>query len=238
LLHAYADGELDFQNSAVIQDHVRACSDCGKTLDLIRDSKRALEKAPYFRAPEDLKQRISIATYKPAGRFLPTKSLAMAAAILLVGIGGVWLGRNLMPAASGADAVTAQLLSDHLRSLVPGHLADVVSTDKHTVKPWFNGKLDYSPPVNDLAKEGFPLLGGRLDYLDGRRIAVLAYGRAKHIINLYVWPSESPVASDQKALSGYNMIRWNSNGLNYEAVSDLNSEELNQFRGLIAGGQK
>ena len=122
------------------------------------------------------------------------------------------------------------LISSHVRSLQVDHLSDVVSSDKHTVKPWFNGKLDFSPPVTDLATQGFPLVGGRLDYLDGRTVAVLIYRHNQHPINLYVWPSTDRDAAPQvQGRQGYHLIRWAAGGMVYWVVSDLATNELELF---------
>jgi anti-sigma factor RsiW len=126
-------------------------------------------------------------------------------------------------------------LDSHLRSLMPGHLTDVQSTDQHTVKPWFNGRLDYSPPVSDFAQQGFPLTGGRLDSLNGRTVAVLVYQRRQHLINVYVWPAPgSPDATAiESARQGYNMFHWTRAGMNWWVVSDLNGDELKTFANLV-----
>jgi len=142
---------------------------------------------------------------------------------------------------SGGGAETAviarEVLTSHLRSLMPGHLMDVVSTDQHTVKPWFNGRVDFSPPVSDFAADGFSLVGGRLDYLDGRAVAALVYGRRKHIVNVFVWPasdgSESAVLST--AHDGYNLMHWRRGGMTYWIVSDLNAQEMGDFARLLRG---
>jgi anti-sigma factor RsiW len=123
-------------------------------------------------------------------------------------------------------------VSSHVRALLSGHATDVISTDSHTVKPWFNGRIDFSPPVIDLAGQGFPLIGGRVDYVGHRSVAALVYGRRKHIIDLYVWPSQSNISGD-KSLNGYNVVRWNKDGMFFLAVSDLNNLELQQFRDLL-----
>jgi anti-sigma factor RsiW len=156
--------------------------------------------------------------------------LAIAAAILLAAL----LGWRVVPGERGTsqDELLAQeIVASHIRSLQPGHLMDVESTDQHTVKPWFNGKLDFSPQVKDFAADGFPLVGGRLDYAAHRDVAALVYQRRQHLINVYEWPDDSGAERPVRAKSsqGYNMLLWQRGGMYFCAVSDLNSSELRQF---------
>ena len=134
----------------------------------------------------------------------------------------------------GSNGLPDQLVSDHIRALQPGHLIDVISNDQHTVKPWFDGRLDYAPPVKDLKSAGFPLNGGRLDYMAGRPVAVLIYGRRLHSIDLYVWPGGEGVAGTIRVggRNGYNFRRWSQGGMVLWAVSDIGTNELAEFAAL------
>ena len=125
--------------------------------------------------------------------------------------------------------LTDQIIAGHVRALQPGHLQDVASEDRHTVKPWFDGRLDFAPPVKDLVAERFPLTGGRLDYLDGRPVAALVYQRDKHIIDLFVWPGAGDEAPQTAERQGYNIVHWSQGGMNFWAVSDVEMAQLKQF---------
>jgi anti-sigma factor RsiW len=139
------------------------------------------------------------------------------------------------PHFSAKDVLARELISSHVHSLMATHLTDVLSSDGHTVKPWFKGQLDFSPPVKNLSKEGFALVGGRLDYVGDRPVAAIVYQRRKHVINLFVWPStsESAVSTTTQTRQGYHMINWTEGGLTFWAVSDLNEEELGEFVRLV-----
>jgi anti-sigma factor RsiW len=163
--------------------------------------------------------------------------IAVAASLLLA----VYFVARLSPGTlhdSSSNLVAQEILDSHLRSLMPGHLADVQSTDQHTVQPWFNGKLDYAPPVADFAQQGFPLAGGRLDSLNGRPVAALVYQRGQHVIDVYVWPA--PGAADggviETAKQGYNMIHWTGAEMSWWIASDLNVGELGSFANLLRAG--
>jgi anti-sigma factor RsiW len=170
-----------------------------------------------------------------ATRRLSTRSwarpLALAASLAIVAVGSWRLAR----AGAAGDEVANDVLTSHVRSLMPGHLTDVLSSDQHTVKPWFNGRLDYSPPVYDFAGRGYPLLGGRLDYVDGRPVAALVYGRRQHLINVFLWPTgRSPDGGPSIGTrQGYHLLHWTSAGYSYWAVSDLGPTELQEFEGLL-----
>jgi anti-sigma factor RsiW len=155
--------------------------------------------------------------------------IALAAAVLLVSIVSI----RLVQLRSGmGNQIAEQAISSHVRALMTGHTADVASADGHTVKPWFNGRIDFSPPVVDLAPQGFPLIGGRVDYIAHRSVATLVYGRRKHIIDLFIWPSTQEPSGNTSA-NGYNVVRWTHGGMSFVAVSDLNKIELEQFKDLL-----
>ena len=167
-------------------------------------------------------------------------ALAVLAIVMLNGSPGLWRPfGNGTPLSNGSqtEIVAREVLTSHLRSLMPGHLMDVVSTDQHTVKPWFAGRIDFSPPVSDFAADGYRLIGGRLDYLDRRPVAALVYQRRKHIVNVFVWPAAdgSQSAVESTAHDGYNLLHWRRGGMNYWMVSDLNAQEMGVFAGLLRG---
>ncbi len=224
-LHGYLDGELDLTGTLEFERHLVDCDDCSRAYRSQQALRSAIRgNAPYFRAPARLRR--NLAPKRAVGWMLP---LAMAAALVLA-VAGTWLG--LRPK-DGSELIAREVVSGHVRSLMASHLIDVPSSDRHTVKPWFLGELDFSPDVKDLSAEGFPLVGGRLDYVDGKPAAALIYQRGKHTINLFVWKSgASPDgASPAKAesMQGYHLSHWNNAGLAYWAVSDVNPGDLEQF---------
>jgi len=236
LIDPYADGELEAGAILELEQHLQNCPGCMLAWRNLQGLKKALKQdALYFAAPAGLLQRIKSELPAPA-KSAPqrpvwswnwlTTAMSGGFALCLALLLSVTLFR---PASE--QPLAQEIVSSHIRSLMPGHLMDVMSTDQHTVKPWFNGKLDFSPPVKDLAAQGFPLIGGRLDYIGGRGVAALVFQRHKHIINLFVWPTNE---GDSKAATvtpsqGYNLIRWSEAGMVFWAVSDLNEKELMEF---------
>jgi anti-sigma factor RsiW len=236
MMEPYLDGELDAAQKAEVEAHLDECANCPavyRRLSELGTDLRTL--APRYAAPEHLQRRVLSAVRKearakPVWRLRPASAWAIAASVLLAVSAG-WNAMLLRSQRHATAEVAQEIVSSHVRSLIGAHLLDVPSTEQHTVKPWFNGKLDYAPNVKDLAAAGFPLIGGRVDYIDHRPVAALVYKRREHVINLFVWPSSSPVAAPEAA-NGFNLVTWNQAGMNYCAISDLNQGELRQFAGL------
>jgi anti-sigma factor (TIGR02949 family) len=230
-LDAYLDRELDAEASAGMREHVRTCAACRRELAQRETLSRLVRGAPYYSAPDRLRARV-------LGQSTRSNSLRRvltwaAAAVLVLSVGAGMTPWRLV--SSRRDAIADEVVNSHVRSLMANHLFDVQSTDLHTVKPWFLGKLDFSPPVVDLAWNGFPLVGGRLDYMGGRLVAALVYQRQKHTINVFVAPERGdPSTRDVvMAIRGFNLRHWIHNGMSFWAVSDLNSAELSEFASAL-----
>ena len=237
LLHAYVDSELDLVNARETERHLQSCTECRGTEKAIRDLRGALTSgAIAHRAPAHLRRNVRAALRREAKSTRQTVSpwlmFATGAAFAAVILGFVLFQTTRR---ARTDAIVDQVVANHVRSLLAAQLVDVVSSDQHTVKPWFDGKIDFAPEVRDLAANGFPLVGGRLDYLDGKTVAALVYHRNKHPINVFITPtatsgSTSPAVTTRR---GYSILAWTNNGLKYWAVSDLNQAELREFAELI-----
>ena len=232
LIHALIDGELDAGHAREVETHVAGCTHCAALLKDYREMSKVMADADLrYKAPLELRRRIEAAL--PQAKPVPSRRSVLR---------GFALGSAVSAmAATGLVAIVlrnddearieSEVVSAHLRSLQAGHLTDVISTDQHTVKPWFNGKLDVSPPVIDLTAQGFTLIGGRLDYVDARAIGAVVYRRRQHVINLFVAQTASTErhAARIATLQGFNIRRWSDRGLNYWAVSDLGADELAEF---------
>lgn len=237
LLHAYVDGELDLGNTREAERHLQTCTDCRGTERAIRELRRALNSdAPAYRAPAQLRKRVRAALRREAKSTRQTVSpwlmfaTGAAFAVLILGFALFQATR-----ATQNNAIADQVVTNHVRSLLAAHLVDVVSSDQHTVKPWFDGKIDFAPQVRDLSADGFPLVGGRLDYLDGKTVVALVYQRNKHPINLFITPEPTGRSSSPTVVTrrGYNVFSWTNNGMKYWVVSDLNQAELREFTELF-----
>ena len=236
LLHAHADNELDVANSLELERHLQTCAVCAAEREAVQSLKKALRESPLrYKAPKSLRNELRrIAPARADGTLrslfqslLLWKSLAFGAAAFAL------LVMLIRPGVTGRDQFLEGAISSHVRSLMAEHLTDVASSDQHTVKPWFNGKLDFAPNVNDFAAQGFPLVGGRLDYLNGRAVAALVYRRNKHLINVFVWPAANNAISGVQHLRGYSVISREAEGLRYCLVSDLNQQQLAELAGML-----
>ncbi len=239
LLPAYLDKELSISEALVVERHLENCSECQQVYaEQAGVSAQLKDYVTYFEAPAHLAQRIKIALPQDRSRSRRFEGWNFnwlnAGAVMVTLLAVVWSGSLYLASPSAQERLTEELVSSHVRSLQVDHLSDVVSSDQHTVKPWFNGKLNFSPSVVDLTGQGFPLVGGRLDYLDGRTVAALVYRHNQHPINLYVWPGADQEAKPQtQSRQGYHLIHWVSGGMEYWAVSDLATNELESFVGML-----
>jgi mycothiol system anti-sigma-R factor len=243
MIHGYLDGELDAMRAAEFERHLEQCPECVTALESQESLRASLQRAElYEKAPAELREKV-LSSLRPA-RPIPFAArrrqntiaqwLAIAAVLLLL----LYSGWRLFPGLgqkNNQTALAAQIVDAHLRSLEPGHLTDVISTDQHTVKPWFDGKLDFAPPVQDFAGDGFPLTGGRLDVVGGRTVAALVYGRRKHFVNVFIWPSgNSDTAPSSGSQQGYHWIAWQKNGMAFWAVSDTAAADLDDLQRLLS----
>jgi anti-sigma factor RsiW len=238
LLHALIDGELDAGHAREVEDHIANCPNCTAQLAAYREMSKAIAGADLrYTAPPELRRRIeaslpqteaSLQQTRAPNRRSVLKGFAMGSAVSAIAATGLFA---IVLRGDDEQRIMSEVVSAHLRSLQAGHLTDVVSTDQHTVKPWFNGKLDVSPPVIDLTAQGFTLIGGRLDYVDARAIGAIVYRRRSHVINLFIaqTPGTERHAAKTETIQGFNIRRWSDRGLNYWAVSDLAADELAEF---------
>jgi anti-sigma factor RsiW len=238
LLHAYADHELDLVHTMDIEQHLQSCPPCASAASQLHDLSAALRtRLPYHQAPRDLRHRLtrSASPSRPSFAFqwfrvpprLPSWPQALAAILVLA----IALGLLLLALPARSHPLLAQeITASHIRSLMANHLTDIASTDQHTVKPWFDGKIDFAPAVRDLADHGFPLVGGRLDYLQHRPVAALVYRYRQHPINLFIWPETADSASPTaETRNGYHLIHWTQDGMTFWAVTDASPESLQTF---------
>jgi anti-sigma factor RsiW len=243
LLHALIDGELDAGHAREVEAHIAGCAACAAKFAAYRQMSQQIAKAELrYTAPPALRMKIEAALPEPMPKLLPRsisnaqapsrrsilKGFAMGSAVSALAATGLVA---VVLRADDEQRIMSEVVSAHLRSLQAGHLTDVVSTDQHTVKPWFNGRLDVSPPVIDLTSKGFTLVGGRLDYIDARAIGAVVYRRRQHVINLFVAQTANTErrAAKTETIQGFNIRRWSDRGLNYWAVSDIGADELNEF---------
>jgi anti-sigma factor RsiW len=246
MLHALIDGELDAGHARDVEAHVAACPGCAEKLEAFRAMHAAMAGADLKEsAPASLRARIEAALPLPSARIIAPRQFARPSRRNF--FGGFAVGTVLSAAIAASLVLTVfrndqeqtianDVVSAHIRSLQAGHLMDVETSDQHTVKPWFNGKLDVAPPVIDLTAQGFTLLGGRLDYIDGEPVAAVVYRRRKHVINLFVAQrlGAEHAGVNTETIQGYNVRHWSERGLDFWAVSDIAADELEEFGQKIA----
>jgi len=257
LLDPFVDGELDAASMARVVEHVSTCAPCADRLKSLRDLSSAIrQELPALAAPDTLRAQVEQSlraapidappaqdqSQPSAGRqrrsmlgAITWRRQLAAAALLLVTGAAFQIGRIEGRAAEHGAEMRDAVVASHVRSLQAGHLLDVPSSDRHTVKPWFNGRVDFSPTVVDLSAQGFPLLGGRLDYIGGRPVAALVYGRERHVINVFVWPAASGDVNPprESGLNGYHVRSWQAGGMRYWAVSDVADADLDSLVALL-----
>lgn len=247
LLNAYIDGELPPDQAMALSEHLTTCTECAGIYEELLTTVRTLrEGLVKYRAPDLLRARVrsalredaqpATATPTPKVRrrvHVPWRALAAAVVVMVASSGITFVAARQHVS---AEALTGdEVLTSHIRSLMPAHLTDVASNDQHNVKPWFNGRLDFSPSVPRLEDAGFPLLGGRLDYVHGRPVAAVVYGRRQHVINVFTWPADAGGDAPRTLTTshGYNLLHWRTGGVEHWVVSDLNAAELKQFGMLL-----
>lgn len=242
LLHGYLDGELDVVHSLALSQHLQGCPVCARAYEAQQHLRDALRgSVPAYALPPPFQRRVHRALRR-ASRPRPTSwwalwwpqvGVALAALVCLV-----WVGIGLYRDSALDERVLHSVIAGHVRSLMVQHLTDVTSSDRHTVKPWFEGALDFSPPVPELTAQGFPLIGGRLDYLDQRPVAALVYRRQQHAINLFIWPVAHTAQRQPQHVTrqGFNVVTWTTADLTYWAISTLNISELRTFASAVTAG--
>lgn len=233
ILNAYVDGELDSTGSLGVEKHVQACASCLAEVENLQSLSSAIQSGGLrFAAPPHVRKNVQAAVRaaNPVSRraFFDWRWASAFAAVLVMFVAVYWFRP------SPENLLVNDIISSHIRSTMANHITDVASSDSHTVKPWFSGKLDYSPPAKDLTEQGFRLIGGRLDYLENRTVAALVYQRSQHLINLFVWPSNDTTSTHvEMARQGYNIIHWTQSGMTYWLISELNLPELRECARLL-----
>ena len=227
LIDPYVDDELAEPEAASVVEHIEGCAQCRQRVADRESLRRLVRSVPYHAAPVGV--RASIAS-RPRSSRVSSQVLALAAGLAIAVAAAGTIGIRARQTALSTTALASDVVSRHISALASEHVFDVRSSNQHTVKPWFQGKLDFSPPVPDLASAGFPLVGGRVDAIGGRRVAALVYQRREHMIDVFVSPAGGHIAvSDARTIRGFQERHWVHADLSLWAVSDLNDRELAEF---------
>jgi len=248
-LHGFVDGELDAVHALQVERHLATCSHCARELERLQALKQVVgQQGVRWRTPDHVRAQVLEALTREAQvqerSQQPRSAQANDAGSRLLGWIRQWLFVPSLAALAASlflvvaplhdvSSLQDEIVAGHVRSLLANHLTDVATSDQHTVKPWFNGKIDFSPPVVDLAPQGFPLVGGRVDYIGGRVVAALIYRRNGHLINIFIWPAPAAAATTASR-DGYNMASWSKDGLLFSAVSDVSADDINRLREVFA----
>jgi anti-sigma factor RsiW len=239
LLHALADGELDAGNALEVEAHMATCGACAAEFEAIQAVKASLKAAPLaYKAPQGLLDRLDAAIAEAEAPPRRQRRVGVETWVLSGSGAAIAASFALMVLIPTGASLQLELVDAQARSLEASHLVDVETSDRHTVKPWFNGKVDFAPPVVDLKAQGYPLVGGRLDRIAGKRAAALVFHRGAHVINLFVWPGDAPAEASLQQKDGYNLVRWGQGGLTFWAVSDCDPEALTGFQKAFAAATK
>ncbi len=244
MIQSFFDDELDAIHSLQVETHVAGCPTCAGEINRLRAVKQTIaRKEVGWRAPPHVRAQVMAALARAADeqqRVTTRHQATKAPALSVMALVRQWLFVPSFAALAASlflvfgplqtrSALEDEIVASHIRSTLVNHLTDVQTSDRHTVKPWFNGKIDFAPPVTDLAAQGFPLIGGRVDYVGGRVVAALVYRRHGHVINLFIWPASSSGARTATR-DGYSLESWTSNGLDFVAVSDTGADDMRNFR--------
>jgi anti-sigma factor RsiW len=241
-LPAYADGEIGSVRRFLLWRHIAHCPSCLAELEALQSMRDAVRtNLTLHRAPPALAMRIASSLPREAPPAILRRTLprfGFAGSALAGGLAGIALTLAVTRAPLQNDPLAADVVASHVRSMMADHLTDVPTSDRHTVKPWLSARLDLAPVVKDLASDGYPLVGGRLDYVDGHRAAAIVYHRDKHVINLFAFLADGPpdAAPRQDSRDGFNIVRWRQGGVSYVAVSDVEASQLLTFARLVDSG--
>lgn len=246
MLHGLVDGELDAVHALRVEKHIATCGHCARQLESIQTLKRRIaQEGVQWRTPDHVRAQVLAAISREAATQTRRSTRQGGERFRILGFIKQWMFVPSLAALAASlflvmapipdrPSIADEVLAGHVRSLLVDHLTDVATSDQHTVKPWFNGKIDFAPPVTDLARDGFPLQGGRVDYVGGRIVAALVYKRKAHVINVFVWPSTASGTTvalrTTASRDGYNMENWSDGGLTFWAVSDVNADDLARLR--------